>query len=192
MPHKGTGVPGPAARNIEAIAALERAALHDRTPLDRFTDVITHAAGSPAFIIAHAIWFATWIAINVWREPPFDSYPFGLLILLVSLEAIFLTGAVLMTQNRMQRQADKRAHLDLQVNLLAEQELTAILQLLHKMAERLGVDTVESGGRIEELLAETNVHTLSAAIDREFPDSSPSATAASSAPAPRTPSPRRS
>ena len=121
MPDRPARVPDPAARNIETIAALEREALHDRSRLDRLTDAVTAAAGSPLFIIAHAIWFATWIAVNVMGAHPFDPYPFGLLMLAVSLEAIFLSAAVLMTQNRMQRQADKRAHLDLQVNLLAEQ-----------------------------------------------------------------------
>ena len=183
------GIPEPAARNIAAIAALERAALHDRSRLDRVTDLVTHAAGSPAFIVGHAIWFGGWIAINVLRDRPFDPYPFGLLMLVVSLEAIFLSAAVLMTQNRMQRLADKRAHLDLQVNLLAEQELTAILQMLKAVSQCLGVEAAPGGNTVEDLLAETDIHTLSAALDRELPDS---ATAPVSAPAPHTPSPRRS
>ena len=189
MPDKAAGVPEPAARNIEAIAALERQALHDRSRLDHFTDAVTAAAGNPIFIVAHAAWFFMWIALNVTRDRPFDPYPFGLLMLIVSLEAIFLSAAVLMTQNRMQRLADKRAHLDLQVNLLAEQELTAILQMLKAVSQRLGIEAAPGGGTIEGLLAETDIHTLSAALDRELPDSS---TAPVSAPAPHTPSPRRS
>jgi len=189
LPDKRAGVPEPAARNIEAIAALEREALHDRSRLDRFTDLVTHAAGSPAFLVGHAIWFGGWIAINAWRTPPFDPYPFSLLMLVVALEAIFLSAAVLMTQNRMQRQADKRAHLDLQVNLLAEQELTAILQMLTAVCRRLGVEEAPGAAEVGDLLAQTDIHTLSAAIDRELPDAP---TSRSSAPAPRTPSPRRS
>jgi uncharacterized membrane protein len=113
LPGNTGAVPEPAARNIEAIAALEREALHDRTRLDRLTDAVTAAAGSPFFIVGHAIAFGAWIAVNLTGDRPFDPYPFGLLMLVVSLEAIFLSAAVLMTQNRMQRQADKRAHLDL-------------------------------------------------------------------------------
>jgi uncharacterized membrane protein len=191
LPDKTGAVPEPAARNIEAIAALEREARHDRTRLDRFTDAVTTAAGSPLFIVAHALWFGSWIAINVLRPGPFDPYPFGLLMLVVSLEAIFLSAAVLMTQNRMQRQADKRAHLDLQVNLLAEQELTAILRMLSNLSEQLGVDPKRAGGPVEGLLERTDIHTLSAALDRELPDAATSP-APSSAPAPRRPSPRRS
>jgi uncharacterized membrane protein len=192
LPGRTGAVPEPAARNIEAIAALEREALHDRTRLDRFTDAVTGAAGSPFFIVGHAIAFATWIAVNLARDRPFDPYPFGLLMLVVSLEAIFLSAAVLMTQNRMQRQADKRAHLDLQVNLLAEQELTAILQMLTAISQRLGVAGAPQGGNLEQLLSETDIHTIATAIDRELEQPAPSATAPSSAPAPHTPSPRRS
>jgi uncharacterized membrane protein len=188
LPDKAAGVPEPAARNIETIAALEREALHDRSRLDRFTDAVTAAAGSPLFIVAHAIWFAAWIALNVIGAHRFDPYPFGLLMLAVSLEAIFLSAAVLMTQNRMQRQADKRAHLDLQVNLLAEQELTTMLKMLTGISQRLGVKIEERDGSVDQLIKETDIHTIAVAIDRELAD----ATAPSSEPAPHTPSPHRS
>jgi uncharacterized membrane protein len=183
LPDKTPAVPETAARNIEAIAALEREALHDRSRLDRFTDAVTAAAGSPVFIVAHAVWFGGWIAFNVMRAHPFDPYPFGLLMLIVSLEAIFLSAAVLMTQNRMQRQADRRAHLDLQVNLLAEQELTTMLKMLKGMCRRLDVKVDADDRSVEQQLQETDIHTISAAIDRQLTD----ATAPSSAPAPHTP-----
>ena len=188
MPDKAAGVPEPAARNIETIAGLEREALHDRSRLDRFTDAVTAAAGSPLFIVAHAIWFAAWIALNLTAAHPFDPYPFGLLMLAVSLEAIFLSAAVLMTQNRMQRQADKRAHLDLQVNLLAEQELTTMLKMLTGLCQRLDVKIEQRDGSVDQLARDTDIHTIAVAIDRELTD----ATAPSSAPAPHTPSPHRS
>jgi uncharacterized membrane protein len=191
LPGKTGAVPEPAARNIEAIAALEREALHDRTRLDRFTDAVTAAAGSPLFIVGHAIAFAAWITINLMRGRPFDPYPFGLLMLVVSLEAIFLSAAVLMTQNRMQRQADKRAHLDLQVNLLAEQELTAILKMLTGISQRLGIEDAARGD-LEELLDETDIHTIATAIDRELAPTTPSLTEPASEPARRRPSPRHS
>ena len=188
MPDKAA-VPEPAARNIEAIASLEREALLDQSRLDRFTGAVTAAAGSPVFLVAHAIWFTGWIAFNVTREQPPDPYPFGLLMLIVSLEAIFLSAAVLMTQNRMQRQADKRAHLDLQVNLLAEQELTTMLKMLTGLCQRFGINVNERDGQVQQLLEDTDIQTLATALDRELPDAT---TEPSSAPAPRTPSPRRS
>jgi uncharacterized membrane protein len=181
-----------AARNIAAIAALERAALNERSTLDRVTDAVTSAAGSASFLIVHAGWFGVWITVNLMRERPFDPFPFGFLMLLVSMEAIFLTATVLMTQNRMRRQADKRAHLDLQVNLLAEQELTAMLQMLNALSERMGVAAPARDTRIEQLGKETDIHQLASAVDRELAEKEKAATAPSSAPAPHTPSPHRS
>jgi uncharacterized membrane protein len=175
------------ARNIAAIAALEREALHHRSTIDRTTDAVTSAAGTAAFLIAHATFFAVWIALNATGEMSFDPYPFNFLMLMVSLEAIFLTSIVLMTQNRMTRQADKRAHLDLQVNLLAEQELTAMLQMLHALCQRTGVEVKVRDTRVEQLLKETDIHQLATALDRELADERAPATEPASAPAPRTP-----
>ena len=92
-----------------------------------------------------------------------------------------------MTQNRMTRQADKRAHLDLQVNLLAEQELTAILQMLNALCQRMGVAVPARDARVEQLVKETDIHQLASALDRELAEDA--VTAPSSAPAPRTQSP---
>jgi uncharacterized membrane protein len=191
---KTTVVSEPAARNIEAIAVLEREALHERSRLDRFTEAVTAAAGSTAFIVGHAVWFGAWIAFNVTRDRPFDPYPFGLLMLIVSLEAIFLSTAVLMTQNRMQKQADKRAHLDLQVNLLAEQELTTMLKMLAAICQRLEVKVKTRDGSVEQLVKDTDIHTIAVAIDRELADpaTSSSSPAPSSALTPHTRSPHRS
>jgi uncharacterized membrane protein len=92
LPETNPELAEPAARNIEAIAALEREALHERSTLDRFSDAVTNAAGSSAFLALHVVWFATWIGLNVFRHPAFDPFPFTFLMLIVSLEAIFLTG----------------------------------------------------------------------------------------------------
>jgi uncharacterized membrane protein len=163
----------PSARNIDAIAELERQALHERSTLDRFSDVITNAAGSPGFLAVHAVWFGVWIAVNALRQPALDPYPFGFLMLIVSLEAIFLTSIVLMTQSRMTRQADKRAHLDLQVNLLAEQELTAMLQMLHALCEQSGVAITVRDTRVEQLLKETDIHKIAVALDQKLTETTP-------------------
>ena len=180
----------PASQNIAAIASLERQALHERTTLDRVTDAVTAVAGSAAFLVVHAVWFGVWLSLNLTREPPFDPFPFPLLTLLVSLEAIILTGMVLMTQNRMTRQAEKRAHLDLQVNLLAEQELTTMLKMLTALCERMEVAVPAHEERVVQLLKETDIHELASALDHELAEKAASAT--ESAPAPRTPSPHRS
>jgi uncharacterized membrane protein len=159
----------PAERNVRVIAELEKRALHDRTAADRVSDAINRVTGSAAFAAGNLVLFVTWISINAGRFPGverFDPFPFSFLTLIVSLEAIFLAIFVLMSQNRMTRQADKRAHLDLHVDLLAEQELTTMLQMLDALCAKLQVDV-----RIpdKQLLAETDVHKLASAIESELP-----------------------
>ncbi len=159
--------PDPLAHNVRAIADLERQLFHQRSRLDRVTDAVTQFTGSRAFLIGHAAWFLTWVTIN--RGPwAFDPYPFSLLNVVVSLEAIFLTSIVLMTQSRMARHADRRAHLDLQVNLLAEQELTAILQMLYALCQKAGTCARVNDARVEQLLKETDVVELAATLDKEL------------------------
>ena len=127
--------------NIRSIADLEMEALHRRSVADRVWDTLGSIAGGSWFVAAfHVIWFAAWIAVNrgyVRGIKPFDPYPFNLLTMIVSLEAIFVTIAVLNSQNRMTRLADRRTHLDLQINMLAEAESTATLRLLRQIAKHL-------------------------------------------------------
>jgi uncharacterized membrane protein len=152
--------------NIRAIVALERKSRESRSLLERLTDVVSGWAASRAFVVMHVLWFAVWIELNL-RGLTFDPYPFNLLTLAVSLEAIVLTSFVLMAQNRMSREADKRSHLDLQINLLAEQELTAILKLQGLLAEHAGIDVASIlGPTLHQLLEQTDVGRLSADLDQ--------------------------
>lgn len=157
----------PTLRNVRAVGQLERHASRRRSPLERFTDIVTQTAGSGTFIVIHIVWFAVWIILN--RDAyAFDAYPYNLLNLVVALEAIVLTSIVLMTQNRMTAQADKRAHLDLQVNLLAEQELTAILRMVAALCQKAGIPAHPTDSRIESLLKETDIGKLAVALDQEL------------------------
>jgi uncharacterized membrane protein len=163
----------PADRNIRVIADLERRALHDRSSADRLSDAVTRVTGSGAFAAANLILFAAWILLNsvpLTGSEPFDPFPFNFLTLIVSLEAIFLAIFVLMSQNRMTRAAEKRAHLDLQVDLLAEQELTMMLRMLHALCGKLDVDVKVTDARLRHLLNETDVHKLAAALDDRLPE----------------------
>jgi uncharacterized membrane protein len=155
-------------RNIQAIVGLERDVRDRRSLLERTTDGVSGLAGSPAFLVAHIVWFAGWIAVNTIGRATFDRYPFNLLTLAVSLEAIVLTGFVLMAQGRMTQQAEKRAHLDLQINLLAEQELTAILKMQCLLAERAGIDIANVDPRLDQLRGHTDVQRLAATIEAEM------------------------
>lgn len=160
----------PELTNIQAIMALEREIRGKRSLLDRITDGVSSLASSPAFIFAHLIWFALWLGFNTLGGATFDRYPFNLLTLAVSLEAIVLTGFVLMAQSRMTQQADKRAHLDLQINLLAEQELTAILKLQCLLAERAGIEVADIDPRLDQLRNRTDVQRLAATLESEMAD----------------------
>lgn len=131
-----------ARRNISVIARLERWAARSRTLGERIGDTIAVQAGRFWFILLHVFWFGVWILWNtqVFRGVrAFDPYPFEFLILVVSLESTFLSLFILMSQNRSNRQAEQRAHLDLQVNLLSEQETTKLLQLVRALCVHHGL-----------------------------------------------------
>jgi uncharacterized membrane protein len=158
--------------NVNQIARLEEQQLQARSTSERIAGAITRAAGTAVFAVAHLVWFASWILINSGRVTliePFDPYPFSLLTMIVSLEAIFLSIWILISQNQMTRQADRRAHLDLQVNLLAEQESTATLRAVHGIAHHLGVDPAMylTDAHLAE---ETDIEHLASRMDEAMPD----------------------
>jgi uncharacterized membrane protein len=159
-------------RNVRAIAQLEHDAMAERSSADRLSDAIARVAGSSAFVIAHIAFFTVWISLNVGfvaSVPIFDPYPFSFLTLVVSLEAIFLSIFVLMSQNRAARLADRRAHLDLQVDLLAERELTAMLHMLRALCAKEKVVLDDVGTDVNDLLEETDVTELASNLDEKLP-----------------------
>jgi uncharacterized membrane protein len=119
---------------------------------EKIADALTRFSGSMAFVYLHAIWFGIWILLNMgWMgSKPFDPFPFSLLTLVVSLEAIFLSTFVLISQNHAGELADKRADLDLQINLLSEHEVTRLLTLMDAVADHLGINTGKKP-EVEEL-----------------------------------------
>lgn len=160
-----------AQKNVETITKLEEQAIHNRTPAVRLADAVNRFAGSPAFILFHIIWFSGWILVNLRVLPivtAFDPFPFNFLTLVVSLEAIFLSLLVLMAQNRMTKEADKRAHLDLQITMLTEQQGTIILGLLQKVCERLGIEA-EIDDVMQEMAEETDVPRLAETLAANLP-----------------------
>jgi uncharacterized membrane protein len=129
-------------KNTAAIADMQRKITEARTLGGRIADGITDFTGSMAFVYVHVIWFAVWILLNVGlihipHVSEFDKFPFSLLTMIVSLEAIFLSTFVLISQNRLAAASEKRAELDLQVNLLAEQKATKVLEMLDQITEQL-------------------------------------------------------
>lgn len=109
---------------------------------DRVAEIITRFTGSMAFVVLHLVIVAGWVAINLGLiavVPPFDE-TFVILATAASVEAIFLSTFVLISQNRAAQAADRRADLDLQINLLAEHEITRLITLTRAIADRLGVE----------------------------------------------------
>jgi uncharacterized membrane protein len=164
------GNPSPAVEeNVRAIDAWERTALNQRSRAEQVGDWITATAASGPVLLLHVLWFACWAAVNTGVLPgvrAFDPFPFSLLTMIVSLEAIFLALFVLASQNRLSHQADKRANLDLQINLLAEQEMTLVLQLLQGIAAKLDVKPAISTDLLRELAKETDISALTQKLDR--------------------------
>lgn len=154
-------------RNIAAICEMERQALARRSAAERFSDYVAIHAGRFWFIILHAIWFAVWILWNTDVLPglrKFDPFPFSALTTIVSLEAIFLSLFILTSQNRGSRRADERAHLDLQVNLLAEDEATKMLQMLKALCAHYNLP--EAGDpELEEMVNTTKPETLAKELE---------------------------
>jgi uncharacterized membrane protein len=163
----------PTAFNIAAIAKLEQDALAGRTFSERAGDQVTKFAGSVTFLFLHLLFILTWVAINIGFVPgikPFDPFPFGILSIAVSSEAVFLTIFVLISQNRLSRQEEKRAHLDLQVSMLAEQELTTLLQMQQKICQHLGVNVSEEKKEVIDFAKATDVHELARELDQKLPE----------------------
>ena len=126
--------------NVQAMRRLDDLALAKRSTADRVAEFVAKFCGSITFVWIHAAVFGAWIAWNVMPGlAHFDPYPFTFLTLCVSLEAIFLSSFILISQNYEMRITERRSQLDLQINLLAEQENTKILQLLDRMAKKMGL-----------------------------------------------------
>jgi len=138
--HKPSTVEDITKVNVQTIGRLEEAAKAERAKSDQIADVIANFCGSMPFVWVHLIWFAAWIIINTMPGVDhFDPFPFNFLTLIVSLEAIFLSTFILISQNHETRLSERRNQLDLQINLLTEQENTKMLTLLGRIAEKVGV-----------------------------------------------------
>jgi uncharacterized membrane protein len=162
----------PAEENLRAVARLEERARSKRSMAACVSDLITSCAGNEYSVAVHALWFGTWLLINTRVLPvpwePFDPFPFSLLTSIVSLEAIFLTLFVLASQNRMTLEADKRAHLDLQVDLLAEQEMTVVLRMLRELCEKFALTETTDSKEFRALIERTDVRDLAERVEKNL------------------------
>ena len=131
-------------KNVNRIIAIEQAQKRNRSVGERLAEVIAKFCGSMTFVWVHVAWFGSWIVINqFFPSLRFDPFPFTFLTLVVSLEAIFLSTFILISQNHETKLTERRNHLDLQINMLSEQENTKMLEILRQIAEKVGVDCGE-------------------------------------------------
>jgi uncharacterized membrane protein len=162
----------PAQQNVRTVSQLERDALETRSLAERISDALTKAVGSFASILLHALWFSAWILINTGLIPwlrLFDPFPFGVLTLIVSTEGVLLAITILISQNRMIRQADRRAHLDLQISLLAEQETTLVLRNLQRISRQLGIPEDSPDTEATKLIERTDIPEMMRNLEEQLP-----------------------
>jgi uncharacterized membrane protein len=154
-------------RNIRTIIHLRTKAARERSLQGRLADAITSFSGRMLFAYVHIVWFALWILLNTGRFGIriFDPFPYGLLTMIVSLEAIFLSTFVLISQNRLGEETERRADLDLHIGLLTEHELTRVLQMLDVIQEKLGIVDHENSA-LADLEMETKPEDVLAEIHR--------------------------
>jgi uncharacterized membrane protein len=153
--------------HIDVILKHEEEFLARRTSAERVGDFFGAFVGSLTFIGIHAVWFGAWILVNTFKLGQirhFDPVPFPLLDTVVAVEAIFLASFIVMRQSRLSRRSDERDHLILQVLLLAEKEVTAVLQIERQLAARAGLSAVTEDVEITELSQKTSIDDVAQSL----------------------------
>lgn len=160
----------PLSRTQETMKALKARADAKRSFFEQLADWINDKIGTIAFLILNLILVLIWVLINTGNLngiPPFDYFPFGLLTLILSVEAILLTIFVLISQNRASRLFDLREEMDLQIDIITEQELTKMLKLQEKIANALKIDTSKDR-ELKQMERATNAEKLESELEKEI------------------------
>ena len=158
--------------HIDSIVRQEEEALEQRSSSERLADAVGLFAGSLPFIAVHLVFVLAWLLVNEGEIPwarPFDPYPFSLLGVIVSMEAVILSSFIIMRQNRMMRRGERRDHLNLQVDLLAEKEITKVLQMVRAICGHMGLKDIVADRDIHELSQNTSIESLSQTLEDRLP-----------------------
>ena len=156
--------------NVLKVSEIEEKERKQRSAGEKIAELIAAFCGSMVFVYVHVVWFGAWIVINsMIPNLAFDPFPYTFLTLVVSLEAIFLSTFILISQNHETRLTERRNHLDLQINMLAEQESTKTLDLLRKMATKMGVPCEDVDDLAEPVDPEELIEKISSAADEGSP-----------------------
>jgi uncharacterized membrane protein len=170
LPPPAPGLSTVLERNIQALKERREQDEIRSTAEERIADAITRFTGSMRFVYLHLAFFGFWIVANLGWIPgvPRWDESFVVLAMIASVEAIFLSTFVLISQNRMAAAADKRADLDVQISLLAEHEITKLATLVSDIAQRLGVKT-EVDAELEEIKQDVAPETVLDEIEQATP-----------------------
>ena len=155
---------------VDLIARHEQEFLQQRSSGEKLGDSVATFAGSLMFVAIHIAFFAGWIA---WNTIPgtahFDPLPYSLLGTIVALEAFILASFILMRQTRLGRRSDEREHLVLQILLLTEKEVTALLRVNRRIAEQVGLESVANNREIRDLSQHTSIDDVAQVIKDNLP-----------------------
>lgn len=157
----------PTSRGI--IKSMKKKADVKRRVSEKIADFMSSFFGSIGFLTLNVLWFLIWIIWNMNLIPglvPFDPFPFGLLTMIVSLEAIVLSIFVLISQNRVSKIDDLREEIDLQVDIITEQELTKLMEMVALLMQKQGID-VSKDKTLQEMLKPTNMEKIERALEKE-------------------------
>jgi uncharacterized membrane protein len=157
--------------HIETIAKHEQEFLARRSPAERLGDLTAAIVGNLGFVAAHIVLFFFWILVNTLHLagiPHFDPMPFSLLGTVVAMEAILLASLILMRQSRLARRADEREHLVLQILLLTEKEVTAVIGMNQQIAKKVGLSDMKDSENIEQLSRNTSVDEVAQDIQKSL------------------------
>jgi uncharacterized membrane protein len=152
-------------RRRQFYRSFEAQALKHRSFFTQIADDLTSVFGSTGFLILNIVFFFVWIVINinlVPSIPAFDPFPFGLLTMAVSLEAIFLSIVILVSQNRTSYVDTIREELHLQINLIAEEEITKSLKLLSEIRTKMGI--TDEDPELREMVQRINTGYIEKAL----------------------------
>jgi uncharacterized membrane protein len=157
--------------HIATIAKHEQEFLERRSPAERLGDLTAAIVGNLGFVAAHVCLFVLWVLMNTLqlpRIPHFDPLPFSLLGTIVAIEAILLASLILMRQARLARRADEREHLMLQILLLTEKEVTAVISMNQQIAIKVGLRDIKNSKEIEQLGRDTSIDEVAQDIQRRL------------------------
>ena len=161
--------------HIDTIAKHEQEFLARRSPAERLGDLTASIVGNLGFVAAHIFLFVSWILVNTLHVPGiphFDPMPFQLLATIVAVEAILLVSLILMRQSRLAHRADEREHLVLQILLLTEKEVTAVISMNQQIASKVGLSDMENSQEIQELSQNTSIDEVAQDIQRSLSEDS--------------------